>query len=354
MTLNDRKISELTTLTGVNVDLINDRYAIYDDSDSRTKAITAGEAALATFLADTGFTTGSIPFVGAGGILTEDNANLFWDNTNKWLGVGITPDSPLEIFGGSGDALKITGTAGVTEFEFNLAGGDMNFNATNTASRYLFKYGGSEVARIGNNTTENGAFAINTTNLQGQFNVQVNNTENKEGIRILNNDVTNDTAHLTIDGTSQGQAILIDTGTGSLGNGISMGIDTTGIFPKSTAQLTFQFLGSERFSMNSNYIFGVNSTGGGLGRRDATDALPTLLPRQNDQDTGWGGPTADTIVGTTGGTKALTIDASQNIIAEAGDIEVVGSANGVILESADGTRWRLQPTNSGVLTLTSL
>jgi len=44
-----------------------------------------------------GFTTGSIPFVGAAsGILTEDNSNLFWDNTNKYLGIGTA--SPGEMF----------------------------------------------------------------------------------------------------------------------------------------------------------------------------------------------------------------------------------------------------------------
>ena len=43
-------------------------------------------------------TTGSVPFVGAGGTLTEDNSNLFWDDTNNRLGIGTTaPAVPLDV-----------------------------------------------------------------------------------------------------------------------------------------------------------------------------------------------------------------------------------------------------------------
>lgn len=45
----------------------------------------------------TSFTTGSIPFSN-GTILTEDNANLFWDDTNNRLGVGsTTPYATLSV-----------------------------------------------------------------------------------------------------------------------------------------------------------------------------------------------------------------------------------------------------------------
>jgi hypothetical protein len=35
-----------------------------------------------------GMTLGSVPFIGTAGLLSQDNASLFWDNTNKRLGVG--------------------------------------------------------------------------------------------------------------------------------------------------------------------------------------------------------------------------------------------------------------------------
>jgi hypothetical protein len=36
----------------------------------------------------TAFTAGSVVFAGSGGTYTQDNSNLFWDNTNKRLGIG--------------------------------------------------------------------------------------------------------------------------------------------------------------------------------------------------------------------------------------------------------------------------
>lgn len=45
------------------------------------------------------FSVGSVVFVGTNG-LTEDNANLFWDNTNNRLGIGTTsPQATLEVGG---------------------------------------------------------------------------------------------------------------------------------------------------------------------------------------------------------------------------------------------------------------
>jgi len=47
------------------------------------------------------------------------------------------------------------------------------------------------------------------------------------------------------------------------------------------------------------------------------------------------------------------IKSINNIVSQA-DIEVVGDTNGLILESPNGTRWRLQVSNAGALTITSL
>ncbi len=58
----------------------------------------------------TAMTQGSIPFAGASGVYTQDNSNLFWDNTNKRLGIGTsTPEMTVSIKGsariaGSGSA----------------------------------------------------------------------------------------------------------------------------------------------------------------------------------------------------------------------------------------------------------
>ncbi|NTW89767.1 MAG: hypothetical protein HGB37_02565 [Candidatus Moranbacteria bacterium] len=69
-------------------------------------------------------TQGSVAFVGASGILAQDNANLFWDDTGNRLGIGTTsPGFALDVngsvrantfVGGSGvtDILKLQGTSG--------------------------------------------------------------------------------------------------------------------------------------------------------------------------------------------------------------------------------------------------
>src|SRR6185369_8048110 len=46
-------------------------------------------------------TSGSVLFAGTSGILTQDNANFFWDNTNKRLGINTTsaPTASLQVNG---------------------------------------------------------------------------------------------------------------------------------------------------------------------------------------------------------------------------------------------------------------
>jgi len=51
-----------------------------------------------TGLTLSGLTAGSILFAGTGGLISQDNANLFWDDTNNRLGIGtVSPASQLDI-----------------------------------------------------------------------------------------------------------------------------------------------------------------------------------------------------------------------------------------------------------------
>lgn len=48
----------------------------------------------------TAFTPGSLLFAGASGVYAQDNANLFWDDTNNRLGIGTAlPSAALDVFG---------------------------------------------------------------------------------------------------------------------------------------------------------------------------------------------------------------------------------------------------------------
>jgi hypothetical protein len=57
---------------------------------------------VATLTITTALTTGSVPFIGASGALSQDNANLFFDDTNNRLGINTNaPTTALDVFGSS-------------------------------------------------------------------------------------------------------------------------------------------------------------------------------------------------------------------------------------------------------------
>jgi hypothetical protein len=79
----------------------------YVNSDGNYEEITESEKFRELALVD--MTTGSVLFIGADGVLTEDNNNFFWDDTNNRLGIGTsTPATALDIEAdGSLGALRI-------------------------------------------------------------------------------------------------------------------------------------------------------------------------------------------------------------------------------------------------------
>jgi hypothetical protein len=56
----------------------------------------------------TAFTAGSVVFAGASGVYTQDNANLFWDNTDDRLGIGTaSPGYKLQVVSAGAGASEI-------------------------------------------------------------------------------------------------------------------------------------------------------------------------------------------------------------------------------------------------------
>jgi hypothetical protein len=77
-------------------------------------------------------TAGSIPFIGAAGTLTQNNASLFWDSTDSRLGVGTnTPASDLTMFQSAG----VAGPSRGFRFTGNSIGG------TNTGTGFSMALG---------------------------------------------------------------------------------------------------------------------------------------------------------------------------------------------------------------------
>jgi hypothetical protein len=121
-------------------------------------AVTQGGTGTATT-----FTQGSVIFAGASGIYTQDNANLFYDDTNNRLGIGTTsPQVSLDITAASGAQININSNSGAAflqgtgygatggNFLFRQAGGN-SASPTATAS-------GNNLAILGARGYANGAF----------------------------------------------------------------------------------------------------------------------------------------------------------------------------------------------------
>ena len=65
-------------------------------------------------LTDTALTLGSVAFAGTGGLISQDNANLFWDDTNNRLGINTnTPGNSLDVHtSGTTPILALNNTVG--------------------------------------------------------------------------------------------------------------------------------------------------------------------------------------------------------------------------------------------------
>lgn len=97
----------------------------------------------------TGFTPGSLFFAGTSGVLSQDNANLFFDNTNNRLGIGTaSPLQTLHVRGGQ-IALDISQSlvwydAGLTELNVGVGRSTTSLIAfTNNVTRLTLDVNGS-------------------------------------------------------------------------------------------------------------------------------------------------------------------------------------------------------------------
>ncbi len=94
---------------------------------------------VATLTITTALTSGSVPFIGASGALTQDNSNLFFDDTNNRLGIATaSPTTPLDIFG-SGIIGRLNATSTNNAFLGFASNGTNKWSAGNVQSDHRFR-----------------------------------------------------------------------------------------------------------------------------------------------------------------------------------------------------------------------
>jgi hypothetical protein len=92
------------------------------------------------------FTSGSVVFAGSSGTYTQDNSNLFFDNTNDRLGIATnTPTQKLHVVGNA----YITSKIGVGLDPFGIGGAVLGLQTTNNNTEYFRGYNASGSTRFG-------------------------------------------------------------------------------------------------------------------------------------------------------------------------------------------------------------
>lgn len=99
-----------------------------------TNVTVSGSGAI-TVNAVTGMTTGSVLFSGASSVVTQDNANFFWDSSNHRLGIGnAAPATPLHVTGNSRIDVTNSNVFGGTAIHLKLE----NPSGSQTLTAYTF------------------------------------------------------------------------------------------------------------------------------------------------------------------------------------------------------------------------
>ena len=111
---------------------------VFNDANGFDGTITL-VGSVATLSITTALTLGSLPFIGASGALSQDNANLFYDDTNNRLGIGTNaPTTPLDVFG-SGIIARINGTSTNNGFLGFSSAGSNKWSIGNVQSDHRFR-----------------------------------------------------------------------------------------------------------------------------------------------------------------------------------------------------------------------
>jgi hypothetical protein len=126
---------------------------------------------VATLTITTALTTGSVPFIGASGALIQDNANLFFDDTNNRLGINTNaPTTALDVFG-SGIIGRINGTSTNNAFLGFSSAGTNKWSIGNVQSDHRFRIYNEATTSELVSVLSTGEFGINIANPTTKFHI---------------------------------------------------------------------------------------------------------------------------------------------------------------------------------------
>ncbi len=119
---DDDNDDDVPNVSGISITEDGEIIYTYINEDGEETIITLGESGVLHVGGQ-----GSVFFAGTNGVPTEDNENLFWDNSNKRMGVGTsTPKNDLHV-AGIIRAERINNTPGTAAFPgYHFTG---NFNS---------------------------------------------------------------------------------------------------------------------------------------------------------------------------------------------------------------------------------
>ncbi|HLC99671.1 MAG TPA: hypothetical protein VJC11_01760, partial [Patescibacteria group bacterium] len=161
-------ITSLNGLTGTTQTFANDANITITSVGTTHTLVWSGTLGVARGGTGTGttFTTGSVLFAGASGVYAQDNANFFWDNSAKRLGIGTaSPSVQLEIYNSTANpTIRIHGD-GANTIDPTL------IFATNSNNYGNIRYDRSEnnfyITNGYNDNTTNGGIRLGTSEPSG-------------------------------------------------------------------------------------------------------------------------------------------------------------------------------------------
>jgi len=143
---------------------------VFSDANGFDGTITL-VGSVATLSITTALTSGSVPFIGASGALTQDNSNLFFDDTNNRLGINTNaPTTSLDVFG-SGIIGRINGTSTNNAYLGFSSAGTNKWSVGNVQSDHRFRIFSEANSAELISVLQTGEFGIGIANPTTKFHI---------------------------------------------------------------------------------------------------------------------------------------------------------------------------------------